>query len=107
MEYIYAALILHKLKKEINESNITSIIKAAGTEVNDAKVKSLITSLEDIEIDKILESSSSNLIQDTATSQSSTTSQQTEKKEQTTKDKSEKNEKTEEQAMEGLASLFG
>ena len=107
MEYIYAALILHKLKKEINESNIASIIKAAGTEVNDAKVKSLIASLEDIEIDKILESSSSNLIQNTVTQQSPAASKQTEKKEQTTNEKSEKKEKTEEQAMEGLASLFG
>ncbi|MFM7796877.1 MAG: 50S ribosomal protein P1, partial [Candidatus Nitrosotenuis sp.] len=30
MEYVYAALILHKLKKEINEANVSSVIKAAG-----------------------------------------------------------------------------
>ena len=42
MEYVYAALILHKLKKEITEENVTSIVKASGAELNEAKVKSLV-----------------------------------------------------------------
>ena len=37
MEYVYAALMLHKLKKDITEENVTSIVKASGTEVNEAK----------------------------------------------------------------------
>ena len=48
MEYVYAALMLHKLKKEITEENVTSIVKASGTEVNEAKVKSLVASLADV-----------------------------------------------------------
>ena len=47
MEYVYAALMLHKLKKEITEENVTSIVKASGAELNEAKVKSLVASLAD------------------------------------------------------------
>ena len=51
MEYVYAALMLHKLKKEITEENVTSIVKASGSEVNEAKVKSLVASLADVNIE--------------------------------------------------------
>ncbi len=51
MEYVYAALMLHKLKKEITEENVTSIVKASGAEVNEAKVKSLVASLADVNIE--------------------------------------------------------
>jgi len=51
MEYVYAALMLHKLKMEITEENVTSIVKASGTEVNEAKVKSLVASLADVNIE--------------------------------------------------------
>ena len=54
MEYVYAALMLHKLKKDITEENITSVVKASGGDVNDAKVKSLVASLADVNIDEAL-----------------------------------------------------
>jgi len=51
MEYVYAALMLHKLKKEITEENVTSIVISSGAEVNEAKVKSLVASLADVDIE--------------------------------------------------------
>ena len=45
MEYVYAALLLHKLDKEVNEANLSSVVKASGAEVNEAQVKSLSCSL--------------------------------------------------------------
>jgi large subunit ribosomal protein L12 len=30
MEYVYAALLLHKQKKEISEANIANVVKASG-----------------------------------------------------------------------------
>jgi len=39
MEYVYAALLLHKLQKEVNEENVSSVVKASGVEVNQAQVK--------------------------------------------------------------------
>ena len=50
MEYIYAALLLHKLGKEVNEKNVKSVVVAAGTEVDESKIKSLVASLKGVDI---------------------------------------------------------
>ena len=44
MEYVYAALMLHKLEKEVNEENVASVVKATGAEVNEAQVKAHVAS---------------------------------------------------------------
>ena len=51
MEYVYAALLLHRLGKEITEDAITATVKATGAEVDDSKVKSLVTSLKGVDIE--------------------------------------------------------
>ena len=58
MEYTYAALLLHKLKKEINEEHLKKVIAAAGDHVDESKIKSLVASLKGIDIDKELENAS-------------------------------------------------
>jgi len=55
MEYVYAALLLHKLGKPVDEEGITKIMQAAGAQVDESKVKSLVASLKDVDIDKELE----------------------------------------------------
>jgi large subunit ribosomal protein L12 len=50
MEYIYAALLLHKLGKEVSEHNIKSVVVAAGGHVDESKIKSLVASLKDVDI---------------------------------------------------------
>ena len=54
MEYVYAALLLHKLQKDVNEENISSVVKAAGTDVNEAQVKSLVAALADVNIEEAI-----------------------------------------------------
>ena len=54
MEYVYAALLLHKLQKEVNEANISSVVKASGTAVNDAQVKALVAALADVNIEEAI-----------------------------------------------------
>jgi len=54
MEYIYAALILHKAGKEITEETVTKVLTAAGTEVNDARVKALIAALDGVDIEEAI-----------------------------------------------------
>lgn len=51
MEYIYAALLLHKLGKPVDEHGITGVLKATGAAIDEAKVKSLVASLNGVDID--------------------------------------------------------
>ncbi|MGA9142048.1 MAG: 50S ribosomal protein P1 [Methanocella sp.] len=51
MEYVYAALLLHKAGKPVDENGVTSVLKAAGVTVNDARVKALVAALEGVNID--------------------------------------------------------
>lgn len=55
-EYIHAALLLHFAKKEINEENLKSVMKAAGIEPDEARVKVLVSSLFAVDINQILSS---------------------------------------------------
>ena len=98
MEYVYAALLLHKLKKEVNEANISSVVKASGTEVNEAQVKSLVAALADVNIDDAVKAAPVAV----AAADAPATGGEA-KKEEKPKDTG----KTEEAAMEGLSSLFG
>jgi large subunit ribosomal protein L12 len=58
MEYVYAALLLHKLGKTVDEDSLKKVISAAGVSVDDAKVKTLIASLQGVDIAKELENAS-------------------------------------------------
>ncbi|HEX9844830.1 MAG TPA: 50S ribosomal protein P1 [Candidatus Nitrosotenuis sp.] len=102
MEYVYAALILHKLKKEINEANVSGIIKASGAEVSDAQVKALVSALADVNIEEAIKASPVAVAAAPAAAAAAPAAGGEEKK----KDEATAA-KSEEQAMEGLASLFG
>ncbi len=99
MEYVYAALILHKLKKEVTEANISSVIKAAGAEVSDAQVKALVSALADVNIEEAIKAAPVAVAAAPAAGGAAPAAEA--KKEEAPSGKSE------EAAMEGLASLFG
>ena len=101
MEYVYAALMLHKLKKEITEENVTSIVKASGTEVNEAKVKSLVASLADVNIEDAIKAAPVAVAAAPAAAPAEGGEGKKEKQDEAASGKSE------EKAMEGLSSLFG
>ncbi len=98
MEYIYAALLLHKLEKEVTEDAVKSVVAATGATVDEAKVKSLMASLKDVDISSELANAS--LVSAAPTSGSAPAAE--EKKEEA-KPKEEKKAA----AADGLASLFG
>ena len=50
MEYIYAALLLHKLGQPVDETHLKKVVTATGAEVDEAKVKSLMASLQGLDI---------------------------------------------------------
>ena len=103
MEYVYAALMLHKLKKEITEENVTSIIKASGAEVNEAQVKSLVASLADVNIEEAIKAAPVAV----AAAPAAAPAEGGEGKKEDKKKDEAASAKSEEQAMEGLSSLFG
>ncbi len=94
MEYVYAALLLHKLGKEVSENAVKSVVAATGTSVDDSKVKSLVSSLKGVNIDAELANAS--LV-------SAAPAHTAEVK----KEEAPKKEEKHEAAAEGLSSLFG
>ena len=99
MEYIYAALLLHKLGKDVNEENVKKVVVASGAEVDESKIKSLMASLKDVDIAKELESAS--LVSAAPAAGASADAPAAEKKEEKPK------EEKKAAAAEGLGALFG
>ena len=91
MEYIYAALLLHKLGKPIDADSLEKVINAAGAQVDEAKVKTLVAALKGVDIAAEMEKSV------VASNAGAGEAKKEEKKEE---------EKPSESAA-GLASLFG
>lgn len=50
MEYIYGALLLHKLGKPVDETHLKKVLEAAGASVDEAKLKTLLASLHGVDI---------------------------------------------------------
>lgn len=105
MEYVYAALLLHKLKQDINEDNVKNVIKATGVNPDDVKVKSLVAAISEVNIEDALKaapiasiSSAPAAAPASAPSNAGTAGEKEDEK---------KDEKKEEEALEGLSSLFG
>jgi large subunit ribosomal protein L12 len=104
MEYVYAALMLHKLKKDITEENVTSIVKASGAEVNTAQVKSLVAALADVNIEEAVKAAP---VAVAAAAPAAEAAGGGDEKKGEKKEKAAADGKSEEQAMEGLSALFG
>ncbi len=106
MEYVYAALLLHKLQKDVSEENITSVVKASGTDVNEAQVKALVAALADVNIEDAIKAAPVAVAAAAApAAEGESEAGGDDKKEAKAKKKDDG--KSEEQAMEGLSSLFG
>lgn len=58
MEYVYAALLLHKLGQEVSEGNVKKVVAATGASVDDSKIKALVASLKGVDIASELENAS-------------------------------------------------
>ena len=93
MEYIYGALLLHKLGQSVTVESLTKVINATGISADEAKVKTLIAALQGVDIASELANASSMA---SAPAASSAPAAKEEKKE----------EKASESAA-GLSALFG
>jgi large subunit ribosomal protein L12 len=97
MEYIHAALLLHKAGKDITESSVKKVLEASGVKVEEARVKALVSALKDVNIEEAI----SKPIAVGAPVAASAPAAKEEKKEE------KKQESKEEDASAGLAALFG
>ncbi|HEU4481435.1 MAG TPA: 50S ribosomal protein P1 [Nitrososphaeraceae archaeon] len=105
MEYVYAALLLHKLKQDITEDNVTNVIKATGIAPDAVRIKALVAALGEVDIEAALKAAPMTVATPAAASPATgATAPETATKEAAEEEKSEKKE---EEALEGLSSLFG
>ncbi|MBE5728066.1 50S ribosomal protein P1 [Candidatus Parvarchaeota archaeon] len=98
MEYVYAAMLLHSLGKEINEDSIKKVIASTGVEPDEGQIKAVVSALKDVDIDKIIKEA-----QSAPVAAQPAASQETHKEEK----KEEPPAVKPEEAAAGLSNLFG
>ncbi|MGA2680623.1 MAG: 50S ribosomal protein P1 [Candidatus Bathyarchaeia archaeon] len=108
MENIYAAMLLHKAGKEINEDSVTNVLKAAGITVDVVQIKALVASLSEVNIDEALKAAptmmaAAPVAAPAAGAEAKPAAAAPEDK----KKKAEEEKAKEEAALEGLGALFG
>jgi large subunit ribosomal protein L12 len=107
MEYVYAAMLLHKAGKEVNEENLTQVLKAAGINADAARVKALVASLADVNIDEAIKSAPTMMAAPAAAAPAAAAPTAEAKPKEEKKKKEEEEKAKEEAALEGLGALFG
>lgn len=103
MEYVYAALLIHKAGKKLTAKAMEATLTAAGVETDKARVKALLAALKGVDIDEALTSAAAIPVA-AAPAAAGDAAPAEEKKE---KAKEEKKEEEEEEEVAGLGSLFG
>jgi large subunit ribosomal protein L12 len=103
MEYVYAAMLLHKAGKEINEKNVSEVLTAAGVSADAARVKALVASIAEVDIEEAIKSAPAMMAAAPAAAAAEPAKKEEKKEEEPEEDESKK----EEAAMEGLGALFG
>jgi large subunit ribosomal protein L12 len=106
MEYVYAAMLLHKAGKEINEENVTNVLKAAGVTVDAVRVKALVASLSEVNIEEAIKAAPAMMAAPAAAQAPAAPAAEAKPKEDEKK-KKEDDKAKEEAALEGLGALFG
>ena len=109
MEYVYAAMLLHKAGKPIDEKGLTDVLTAAGINADPIRVKALVASLAEVNIDEAIKSSPAMMpaVAAAPAATAATTGPTAAKPGEEKKKKEEEEKKREEAAVEGLGALFG
>jgi len=106
MEYVYAAMLLHRAGKPINEENLTRVLDAAGINADPVRVKALVASLAEVNIDEAIRSPPAFMPMAPAPVVAPAPTPEAKPKEEKKKKEEEEKER-EEAALEGLGALFG
>lgn len=98
MEYVYAAMLLHKAGKPVDEDSVTKVLSSVGVNVDPVRVKALVAALAEVNIDEAIKSAPTFMPAGAPTAPVAAAPAAAEKP---------KEEKKPEEALEGLGSLFG
>ena len=101
MEYVYGAMLLHAVGKEVNEENLKKVMTASGAKADEGKVKALVAALEGVNIEEAIKSAAP--IGAVGAAAPAAHGAKPEAKKEEKKDEG----KSEEEAASGLAALFG
>jgi len=104
MEYVYAAMLLHRAGKPINEDNVIKVLESADIKADPTRVKALVAALSEIDISEAIKSAPTFMPAAATVAPAAPTAPAAEEK---PKKEEKKEEKTAEEALEGLGALFG
>ena len=101
MEYVYAALLLHKAGQKMTQKAMDAVLTAAGVTTDKGRVKALLAALDGVDIDEALSSAAAMPVAaaPAAAGGAAEAAPAEEKKEE--------EEEKEEEITAGLGSLFG
>ncbi len=105
MEYVYAAMLIHKTGGKVDEVTVKKVLDAAGVKPDEARVKALVAALENVNIDEAIEKAAAVAAAPVAAAPTAETSSEGEAKDD--KKDAEDEAKKEEEAATGLGALFG
>jgi len=103
MEYMYAALLLHKTGQAINEENMKKVLTAASSSADEGRIKAVVAALDGANIDEVIEKASA--VAAPAAAAAPAAGGQAAPAEE--KKSAEEEKKSEEDAAAGLGALFG
>ncbi|MBT7903659.1 50S ribosomal protein P1 [Candidatus Woesearchaeota archaeon] len=100
MEYVYAAMLIHKAGGKVEEATLKKVLEAANVTVDEARVKAVVAALDGVDINEAIEKAA--IVAAPAAAPAADASASAPKEEA----KKEKEEPKEEAAA-GLGALFG
>lgn len=107
MEYVYAAMLLHKAGQKIDDANVTKVLEAAGVSVDAARVKALVAALDGVNIDDAIKKSAVAAAPAQAAAPAAGDASQAAPAKEEKKEEKKDEKKNDEAAAAGLGALFG
>ncbi|MCK5239896.1 MAG: 50S ribosomal protein P1 [Candidatus Thorarchaeota archaeon] len=101
MEYVYAALLLHKAGQKMTQKAMDAVLTAAGVTTDKGRVKALLAALDGVDIDEALSSAAAMPVAAAPAAAGGAAEAAP------AEEKKEKEEEKEEEITAGLGSLFG
>jgi large subunit ribosomal protein L12 len=100
MEYVYAAMLLHKAGQKVNEASVKKVLDAAGVKADDGRTRALVAALDGVNIDEAIKNAA---VMASPVAAAPAAEHKAEAKKEEKKD----DKQSEEQSAAGLSALFG